>query len=183
MQTSKDKYVWYFILQEQLHKAWITSRPKHKAFLYYKLRISFPIELQKDGTSSCFLSTERRLSFTFIPSAFMTFVTVGACNPVAVKWMKNHIVLKCQMVRQLGHLTRTCKLWIQTLSGGRGIAQMYPSQASTLNLIRWDVCTKYTSVHNVLFVLWSKYTTKLQLVINHVSSSKRSVLITYTCST
>lgn len=96
----------------------------------------FLLNYRKAGHLPASYQQREGFSFSFIPSAFMIFVTVGACNPVAVNWMKNRIVLKCQMIRQLVHLTRTCKLWIQTLLGRSGVAQMHPSQASTLNKVR-----------------------------------------------
>lgn len=95
-------------------------------------------------------------------------------------WNRRKTILKCQLVSQLDHLTRTCKLSLQNHSSGRGLAQMYPSQASTLNLISRDLHTKYTSEH-YCFCFCFKYMTQLQLFINHISSIKRSVLITYTC--
>lgn len=141
------------------------------------------MELQRGRTPSCFLPVERRLLLQLIPFAFMTFFffffTIDALRPCFIKTKEKHTVLKWQLVLQLGHLTRTFKLSIPNHSGGRGLGQMYPSQANTLNLISWDLHTKYTSEHHA-FVLCFKYVTQLQLVINHISSIKRSVLITYT---
>lgn len=126
-QKSQRKITSGSLLQKNsLQKAKKTSGPKDKLFLYYKIYISLPMETEEGETASCFLSVKRRHFLQLDSTSLVTFVSTSALQPCFSTRNEKHLVLKCQGVWQLGHLPRTCKLWIQTFSGGKGLAQMYP---------------------------------------------------------